>query len=215
MNKGFVYVLRDTKHKAVKIGSAANVEQRIKPMKTANPFLEVYLKVETSKYKALEKAVQEIIKLVARKRQIGNSEFYKITPEEAKMIMLNMGRVFDKDDFIVVNENSKKISKGGDKPSEVLKSENHTNAIIAGRVGFDALGIDIGEELVFVPTGAVVRVADTKNQVTYNNKEYSLSGFAREFMPHKSRSGQYQGPKYFSYKNELLTDLRARISAVK
>ena len=68
-------------------------------MLTANPWLSVYIKVETSKWKELEKAVHNVIKLVAKTKQVKNSEFYLIEPEKAKKIMLELAPLFDKDDF--------------------------------------------------------------------------------------------------------------------
>ena len=61
--------------RGVKIGRAHDVEKRMRPMRTANPWLSVYLKVETSKWVELEKAVHNIIKFVAKTKQVKNSEF--------------------------------------------------------------------------------------------------------------------------------------------
>ena len=78
-DKGFVYILKDSHFKhGVKIGRAQDVDKRMRPMLTANPWLSVYIKVETSKWKELEKAVHNVIKLVAKTKQVKNSEFYLI-----------------------------------------------------------------------------------------------------------------------------------------
>ena len=87
--KGFVYILKDSHfRRGVKIGRAHDVDKRMRPMLTANPWLSVYIKVETSNWIALEKAVHNVIKLVAKTKQVKNSEFYLIEPEKAKKIML-------------------------------------------------------------------------------------------------------------------------------
>ena len=86
--KGFVYILKDSHfRRGVKIGRAHDVDKRMRPMLTANPWLSVYIKVETSKWIALEKAVHNVIKLVAKTKQVKNSEFYLIEPEKAKKII--------------------------------------------------------------------------------------------------------------------------------
>lgn len=83
--KGFVYILKDDHFKrGVKIGRAHDVGKRMKSMRTANPWLSVYIKVETSKWMELEKAVHNVIKLVAKTKQVKDSEFYLIEPEKAK-----------------------------------------------------------------------------------------------------------------------------------
>ena len=202
--KGFVYILKDSHfRRGVKIGRAHDVDKRMRPMLTANPWLSVYIKVETSKWIALEKAVHNVIKLVAKTKQVKNSEFYLIEPEKAKKIMLEFSSLFDKEDFkiyledgTIVNE-SKKKGKGGK-----LKNVNR-----AKPMGFSALGISQGAELVFVPTGLKV-VVDGETHVRYQGMKYSLSGFTKKFVPNPNHSGAYQGPKYFSYKGHLLVDMR-------
>jgi hypothetical protein len=74
-------------------------------------------------------------------------------------------------------------------------------------VGLSALGIKPKAELVFIPTGLAVVVVDDKT-IEYKGKRYSLSGFTKEFIPHRNASGAYQGPKYFSYKGKPLLKLR-------
>jgi hypothetical protein len=202
--KGFVYILKDSHFKrGVKIGRAHDVDKRMRPMLTANPWLSVYVKVETSKWKELERAVHNVIKLVAKTKQVKNSEFYLIEPEKAKKIMLEFSSLFDKEDFTIyledgtiVNESKKKSKK------DMFRDVNRAKPI-----NFSTLGILHGEELVFVPTGLKVVVEDDKT-IVYEGMKYSLSGFTKKFIPKSNNSGAYQGPKYFSYKGKLLVDLR-------
>lgn len=109
--KGFVYILKDSHfRRGVKIGRAHDVEKRMRPMLTANPWLSVYIKVETSKWKELEKAVHNVIKLVAKTKQVKNSEFYLIEPEKAKKIMLELAPLFDKDDFAIYQDDGSAVN---------------------------------------------------------------------------------------------------------
>ena len=85
-------------------GRAHDVDKRMRPMLTANPWLSVYIKVETSKWIALEKAVHNVIKLVAKTKQVKNSEFYLIEPEKVKKIMLEFSSLFDREDFTIYLE---------------------------------------------------------------------------------------------------------------
>ena len=206
-DKGFVYILKFDKLKhVVKIGQTRNaVSERIRPMLTANPWLSVYMTVQTSKWIELETAVKNIIKHVAKRKQIKNSEFFQIEPEKAKKILLEFAPLFDKDDFLVDMADSTiagaphvKKSKGGTKVSRPGKSK---------LVGLSALGIMPNDKLVFIPTGLVVAVVDDKT-IEYKGMRYSLSGFTKEFIPNRNASGAYQGPKYFSYKGKPLLKLR-------
>lgn len=74
------------------------------------------------------------------------------------------------------------------------------------------VNIPIGSTLVFTPTGIEVKVADD-DKVEYQGRLYKLSPFVGTFMPNNRRnsSGAYQGPKYFSYKGEILDDIRTKI----
>ena len=74
---------------------------------------------------------------------------------------------------------------------------------------FSMIGLEIGEEITFVPTGVKVRIASDR-KIEYKHTEYSLSAFAAAFMPEEKRnpSNAYCGPEHFTYDGELLSDLR-------
>ena len=209
--KGFVYILKDGHFKhGVKIGRAHDVERRMRSMLTANPWLSVFIKVETSKWKEIERAVHNIIKLIAKTRQVGNSEFYLIKPEKARRIMLEFAPLFAKDDFTVYNED-------GTRASIPRRKAIGARTVLPGAVeatGFTALGIQKGECLVFVPAGTKVVVADEKH-VNYRGEKYTLTGFTKRFIPNPNSSGAYQGPKYFSYKGRNLLDIRKGVEAAR
>lgn len=211
-DKGFVYILKDSHFKrGVKIGRAQDVDKRMRPMLTANPWLSVYIKVETSKWKELEKAVHNVIKLVAKTKQVKNSEFYLIEPEKAKKIMLELAPLFDKDDFTIYLGDGTKVCAPC-KEREIR--EKATRQHPSKPVGLSALGIKPKDELVFIPTGLVVAVVDDRT-IEYKGKRYSLSGFTKEFIPNRNASGAYQGPKYFSYKGKPLLEIRNECSSLR
>ena len=206
--KGFVYILKDTHFKrGVKIGRAHDVEKRMRPMRTANPWLSVYLKVETSKWVELEKAVHNIIKFVAKTKQVKNSEFYLIEPEKAKRIMLEFAPLFAEDDFIVYLEDGTvaNASRGAEKTTDAQARK--CVSVNRRATSFSALGIKPGDELLFVPTGLKVSVVDDKT-IDYRGERFSLSGFTKKHIPKPNASGAYQGPKYFSFKGRMLLDIR-------
>ena len=74
-------------------------------------------------------------------------------------------------------------------------------------------GIKIGTELEFIYGGHKVKVADLKNKIEFEGGTYTTTGFCKKFMPTEKRNSKdaYQGPKYFTFKGELLTDLRAKL----
>ena len=81
-----------------------------------------------------------------------------------------------------------------------------------GRFKFSMVGIKIGEIVTFVPTQTDVKVA-SDDSIEYEGRIYKLSPFVGTFMTEEKQntSGAYQGAKYFSYKGQILDDLRSMI----
>ena len=77
---------------------------------------------------------------------------------------------------------------------------------------FSMVGIPIGATVVFTPTNIETKVC-SDSQVEFNRHNYKLSVFVKKFIPKtmENSSGAYQGSKYFSYKGELLEDIRKRL----
>ena len=71
---------------------------------------------------------------------------------------------------------------------------------------FSMVGIKPGEWITFMPTGLRVKVV-TDNKVEYDGQQYKLSPFVVKFLPddQRNRKNAYQGPKYFTYKDNGLT----------
>lgn len=207
---GCVYILKDDHFKrGVKIGRAQNVAQRMRSLVTANPWLSVYVKIRTTKWIELEKATHNIIKLVAKRKQVKNSEFYLIEPEKAKHIMLEFARLIDRDDFQISAGDGSEVEPktiGENVKKKCARTEPTKQK--QANFSFAAVGIPIGSVLQFTLDSLGVNVADEKNKVVFKGKTYSLSGFVRAFHPHPNKAGAYQGPKFFTYNGVLLTDLR-------
>ena len=80
------------------------------------------------------------------------------------------------------------------------------------RFKFSMINVKIGEQITFIPTNLVVKVA-SDDSIEYDGRIYKLSPFVGTFMPEDLRniSGAYQGPKYFSYNGIPLDELRKSI----
>lgn len=70
-------------------------------------------------------------------------------------------------------------------------------------------GIKIGEQVIFDPTGLVVKVA-SDDSIEYEGRIYKLSPFVGTYLPENmhNTSEAYQGPKYFSYQGKTLWEIR-------
>ena len=78
------------------------------------------------------------------------------------------------------------------------------------------VGIKIGETITFEPTGVDVKVV-SDNTIEYENRIYKLSAFVGTYLPDEKRcqSNAYQGPKFFTYHNKHLTDLRIEMEGIE
>lgn len=76
---------------------------------------------------------------------------------------------------------------------------------------FSMCDIAPGETVTFVPLNLNVTVADDMN-VEYKGEKYRLSSFVKAFLPDSQRtpSNAYQGSLFFTYKGEILEDIRKR-----
>ena len=75
---------------------------------------------------------------------------------------------------------------------------------------FSMIGLKEGDVITFDPTGVQVVVAGDNKTIVYEGDSYTLTGFCKKYLPDEMRtkSGAYQGPKYFSYQGKTLWEIR-------
>lgn len=211
MNKiepGFVYILTNPSFKEdwIKIGKSSRpVDIRSKELdNTAVPLpFEIFATMRTVKYSEVEKLVHKTIDRLTDLRIRQNREFFNVAPQIALDIFKDIAQTID-DAVITEYENDKPIYD-----SKKDHSEDSKKSTKRGRFKFSMVGIKIGEYITFVPTGIQVKVA-SDDSIEYEGRIYKLSPFVGTFMPIEKRntSGAYQGAKYFTYKGQILDDLR-------
>jgi len=164
------------------------------------PF-EIYATLKTSKYEEVEKLIHKTIDWLTDLRIRQNRELFNVPPAKALDILRDISTTLDDAEIDEVYLRNKKAEP----------DESTENGKKRARFKFSMVHIPIGATLVFVPTRIEVTVADD-DHIEYEGRLYKLSPFVGTFMPEERRnvSGAYQGAKYFSYKGELLSDLRAR-----
>ncbi len=203
---GYVYILTNPSfcNDWVKIGKSSRpVDVRSKELdNTAVPLpFEIFAVMKTVKYNEVEKLVHKTIDRLTDLRIRQNREFFNVNPHVALDIFRDIAMTIDDAEVILYVNNEPKHDEDFDCYSkrEVKRS----------RFKFSMCGIEIGESIVFDPTGIVVKVA-TDDSVEYNGRIYKLSPFVGTFMPIEKRnaSGAYQGAKYFSYKGRILDVIR-------
>ena len=210
---GYVYILTNPSFKEdwVKIGKSSRpVNIRSKELdNTAVPLpFEIYATLKTVKYDIVEKKIHKAIDRLTDLRIRQNREFFNIKPELALEILKDEAMVLD-DAEITLYENNLPIVPKLNELKEKAEVLPHRP-----RFKFSMVNIPIGATIVFIPTGIEVKVA-SDDQIEYEGRIFKLSPFVGTYMPAEKRnaSGAYQGAKYFSYKGEILDNIRSRKEA--
>ncbi len=213
---GYVYILTNPSFKDdwVKIGKSSRpVDIRSKELdNTAVPLpFEIYATLKTVKYEQVEKLIHKTIDRLTDLRIRQNREFFNVSPAKALDILKDISTTLDdaEIDEVYLGENRKPAK-------QQVETEDFHKRQQRPRFKFSMINIPIGATVVFTPTGIEVKVADD-DKVEYEGRLYKLSPFVGTFMPKEKQntSGAYQGPKYFSYKGEILDDLRTKIENSK
>ncbi|MDO4172185.1 MAG: GIY-YIG nuclease family protein [Prevotellaceae bacterium] len=204
--QGYVYILTNPSFKEdwVKIGKSSRpVDVRSKELdNTAVPLpFEIFATMKTCKFNEVEKLVHKTIDRLTDLRIRQNREFFNVAPQMALDIFRDIAMTIDDAEVILYHENKPVINNAT--PVSTKREAKRS------RFKFSMCDIKIGEQITFVPTNLVVKVA-SDDSIEYEGRIYKLSPFVGTFMPEDKRnaSGAYQGAKYFSYNGRILDDLR-------
>lgn len=123
------------------------------------------------------------------------NNMYIVIPEEAvEAVKLIAKLVGDGKIYIADNTESEPKVKSG------WTVEGRKGS--GGRIKFNKYGVNVGDTLVFLPTGAKVKVYDNNNVTGDNGEPVAPSTYAREHMPEelrtKHKDDTWDGLKYFA-----------------
>lgn len=213
--KGFVYILTNPSFREdwVKIGKSSRpVDVRSKELdNTAVPLpFEIYATLKTTKYAKVEKQIHKQIDRLTDLRIRQNREFFNIPPSVALDIMRDMADLLDDAELYVYVDGKPVLSKSKDEDKKIeAESKERQSKAPKPAFKFHMIGLNVGDTIVFDPLQLPVKVA-SDDRIEYEGRLYSLSAFTANFLPEEKQnpSGAYQGPKYFSYKGKVLSELR-------
>lgn len=215
--KGFVYILTNESFREdwVKIGrSSRPVDVRSKELdNTAVPLpFKIYATIQTIKYVDVERIVHKQIDRLTDLRIRQNREFFNVEPSQALDILLDLATAID--DAIVMQYIDDKPTQlyptiNNEKPKILKQEQRHQ---LRKPFEFAMVGLKDGDIITFAPLGIQVKV-NGKNKIEFEGRLWSLSAFTGTFLPaeKQNNSGAYQGPKYFTYNNKTLWDLRLEL----
>jgi len=193
-----IYILtNEAMPNLIKIGYTTrdDLNTRIKELYTTGvplPF-EIYYACLVDDAKKTEKILHQLFQ---ENRINNNREFFQINPDKVKLALslINPINITPEETDYLTNEEINDIEK-----IETKKLKNFT---------FSLVEINPGEILTFARDENITCTVHTDNTVIYNNEILTLTEAARKtnLIPYK----ELQGPKFWMYKNETLTNRRKR-----
>lgn len=207
---GYIYILTNPSFpEYVKIGYADDVDKRLNQLNKTEctPFaFRLYATYEVPNRLADKKLHSLLDMFDANLRAVDElngkkrvKEFYAMQPDKAYHALELIAELTDTTDRLILHEKSNK-----DKTEDEL-----ANSIRRPKFNFKSLGIKPGEFLEYIHDNKIkVKVLNDDRLVEYEGKEYHLSNLAQQLL---GKPFRVQGPLYFSYKGEVLTELRDRL----
>jgi hypothetical protein len=190
---GIVYILiNPAMNNILKIGrTKRTLDDRLKELYNSSvPFpFQVYYAAEV--YDEIK--VESILHKLFHEDRVNNQrEFFTTDPEKIKLAI----QLANPKEII-----PHKLKEKPKKPIRIIPQDRR-------KYNFDffSLGIKVGEILHFVDDKSITCKVMSKNTVMFKNKEMSLSRATLE--TNKFQWKTIQGPKYWTYKNQKLTDIR-------
>ena len=196
---GHVYIATNPEYAGrVKIGKTKYpVEKRMKDLTRPSGVLGVftcyyYVRVENPHY------VEGLMHALFHEyRYVKNREFFCITPEKAKLAML-----------LIESYNLPPLESEDDVDEEDEEVETKEPGKRSKHFSFDELGIEFGEYISYYSNPEIKARVISVNRVEYEGLEYSLSNLTGIIEEWKNVA--YQGPLFWAYNGERLTDIRSR-----
>jgi hypothetical protein len=208
--RGKIYILtNDAMPEYIKIGftAADDVETRMKQLDTTGlplPF-RLHACIEVENAQQLERLAHDVF---AIHRARNNREFFLMEAETAvrylKAVSLN-----DSSARWIASE-QKMIDESGQKLNE--------NQVVKPKLPsftFSSANVPIGAEVKFVRDSSYVAKVVSDTEVEFEGNVLKLSPLTRlifERLGTANSSGAYQGPHYFSYEEEILSERRRMAS---
>lgn len=198
---GYVYIFTNpSMPDYIKIGYTNNLKRRLNDLDTtgvAMPF-EPYFTVKTEKYEVLEKVIHRELDKLTDSRVRKNREFFKIRPEIARDLLLNISELLD----------DKEIDNFGNETANDARNADGSIKPMSSPTTFAMLGIPIGSELEPITTKyPKVTTINDINLVQLENGERKTISRAVVDITGTSRNGFM----CYKFNNEILSDIRKRL----
>lgn len=216
-DKGYIYILTNPSFPDyVKLGYATDVESRLKQLNRSEciPFsFRVYAIYEVPSAlsdKKLHAIIDRLnpslrsIETIDGKRRV--REFYAMTKLDAYALLEAIAEMHDAKDKLKLIEPS-----ASDVSDEIIATdiEDEINER-KENFSFAKCGIMAGEIVEYIHDSKIKCIVLDSRNIEYYGEKYSMSKLAKELL---KRSSKVQGTLHFSYKGEILCNMRTRLEA--
>lgn len=213
MMTGVIYILTNPSFpQYVKIGYASDLNRRLAELNRSEalPYaFRAYAIYETGK-RLTDKALHELLDTLnpdlrtieTFNGQRRTREFFEMSAEDAYSILEAIARISGTENRL------HRVTPTGEQIEEERDAEEVRDKQRRAPFRFSMVGLRPGDEVAFVgDTAKKAKVVDERH-VEFNGVTTSLSALAEELT---GLGHALQGPLYFSYEGELLTDRRDRM----
>lgn len=208
---GYIYIFTNPSFPDyVKIGFATDVEKRLGQLNSSSavPFaFRVYATyavtsklTDKSLHKLIDDLNPDLHTIEEYKGKTRVREFFAITPEAAYDLLEAIAKISGTE----ANLKRWKPTKEEVEDEKVAKTVSRRRPPFK----FSMIGIDAGEKIVFVKEKTIVATVVDDKHVEYDGQTMTLSALAESLY---ADGISRQGPAYFTYNGEVLSDLRDKI----
>ena len=209
MVKGVIYILTNSSfRKRVKIGFAKDLDKRVKQLNSsaAVPYsFHVFAYYNVTEELTDRKLHDLIDKLNPKLRskektedgKMRTREFFRMSPEDAYQLL---------ECIAIISGTTNRLHPSPSNVQQRKDANKKCNTDKRGAFTFSSCGIRPGAKVYYKNDKSKVVTVVDDHRVRYGNEVASLSGLAKEWLGCEA----VQGPRYFSYKGEILDDLRRR-----
>lgn len=198
---GYVYILTNpSMPDYVKIGFTKDLKRRLNDLDTtgvAMPF-EPYMTIKTTKYEKLEKVIHRELDKLTDTRARKNREFFKISPEIARDLLLNISELLD----------DREVDTFGNETVNDSRNDDGTVRPVSSPTTFAMLGIPVGS--VLEPINDRYPIVTTINDINMvrleNGEEKAISRVAVD-VTGTARNGFM----CYKFNKELLSNIRKKM----
>lgn len=216
MRSGVIYILTNPSFpQYVKIGYASDLQRRLRELNRSEalPFAFRAYAVYEVTHKLTDKALHELLdQLNPDLRTIETfdgktriREFFEMSAEDAYAILEAVARISGTEHRL------HRVTPTGDQLTDEAKAEEVRGRVSTGRRSrfkFSMIGLKAGDEVVFRDDATKKAMVVDDTHIEYDGVTTSLSRLANELT---GIEHALQGTIYFTYRGELLDDIRRRM----